>query len=181
MIWRIVERNVAILLTGMIILDLALFVRVSSAERRLRSVATVVRPSAGTEMIPPPSGFQRDGTKIDLSGARKGWAIRYAGEGCPFCLKDTQWNVLAQQLQDMGIEPIVLLPSPRDEFRKSHLVPQGIQQEAFVGMEWIDHFSLTMTPTLLLIDNHGRLIWQRQGMLDSSDTSSAIEAVSAIR
>jgi hypothetical protein len=181
MIWRIVERNIAILLTAMIILDLALFVRVSLAERRLQSVATVVRPGAGTEMIPPPSGFRSDGTRIDLSMARKGWAVRYAGESCPFCAKDTQWNVLANRLQDMGIEPIVLLPSPQDEFRKTHLVPEGIPQEAYVDMEWVKHFRLTMTPTLLLFDNHQRLIWQRQGMLDPSDTSAAIKAVSAIR
>jgi hypothetical protein len=181
MIWRIVERNVAILLAGMIILDFALFIRVSSAERRLRSVATVVRPSAGLETIPPPNGFRRDGTRIDLSVGRKGWAIRYAGEGCSFCVKDIQWDVLAQKLQDMGIELIVLLPSPQNELPKTHLVPEGIQQEAYVDMEWIKHFSLTITPTLLLFDNHQRLIWQRQGMLDSSDVSSAVKAVSDIR
>jgi hypothetical protein len=89
--------------------------------------------------------------------------------------------VLAQELKDMGIEPIVLLPNPQDEFLKRHLVPEGIPQEAFVDVEWIKHFSLSITPTLLIFDNHQRLIWQRQGMLDSADTSSAVKAVSAIR
>jgi hypothetical protein len=181
MIWRVVERNVAFLLAGMIILDLALFVRVSSAERRLQSLDTVIRPSAGIEAIPPPSGFSRDGTRIDLSGGRKGWAVRYAGEGCKFCLTDTQWTVLAQDLKDMGVEPIVLLPHPQDEFLKRHLVPEGIPQEAFVDVEWIKHFSLNITPTVLIFDSHHHLIWQRQGMLDSSDVSSAVKVVSAIR
>jgi hypothetical protein len=181
MIWRIVERNVAFLLMGMIVLDLVLFVRNSSAERRIENLDVVVKSVMGSEAIPKPVGFRRDGTRIDVSSARKGWVIRYAGNGCKFCLQDTQWKNLAGNLQHAGFDVIVLLPGPQEEFPKNHLVPEGAPQEAFIDSEWIKHFRLLVTPTVLLFDSHQRLIWHRQGMLGSSDVSSALDAVSDIR
>jgi hypothetical protein len=181
--WRIVERNIAIMLAGMIFLDLVLFIRVSAAERRYQDVSlnSVLRPATGSGIIPPPNGFLRDGTRLDTSGARTGWAIRYAGADCPYCLKDTQWNFLASKLQNAGVHVIVLLPGPQQAFSKDRLVPEGAPQEAFVTTEWIRHFRLVVTPTLLLFDSHQHLIWHREGMLDPSDVSSALRAVQEIR
>jgi len=174
---RVVERNVAILLLGMIVLDVVLLVRVSAANRRVQSIDTVLRSAAKNEVIPKPEGFARDGTRLNISDSGKGWAIRYAEVGCKYCASDAQWKLLASKLQEAGFEIIVLLPSPKGEYPQDGLVPKGIQQAAFMNVEWIKHFRLSVTPTILLFDNRQRLLWQRQGVLDSQDVASAVRVI----
>ena len=44
---------------------------------------------------------------------------------------------------------------------------------AYVKMDWIKQFRLSSTPTVVIFDNKGRVLWQRRGMLKDVDYEAA--------
>lgn len=129
--------------------------------------------------VSQPDGYTARDVKIDAAASKKsGWAVRYAARECKFCQRDEAlWNRLASELQRMGYVITVVVPSGRDAYPDDRLTPKGAQQEVYVNLAWIEHFRLTVTPTVLVFDSERGLIWAHQGMLDQADPESALRAI----
>lgn len=166
------------LLVLMIVMDGALFLHLNAAYRG-DNLELFHRSAFPSGVAPPPDGY----TSSDPEGlvtvqSGHGWAIRYASRGCQYCQEDELlWNPLKSKLYGLGYKIIVLVPSAKDEFPANSPSLSGVQQESFVNIAWIRQFQLTVTPTLLIFDSRGRLIWLRQGMLAAGDPISALRAV----
>lgn len=181
MIRRVLERSVPFVLVLLIVVDVTMLAGVVVERRDLRLVNAHYEREGGIGSGLQLAGFGRGGTPLDLGGGTGGFAVRYASSGCPFSRIDEQWNVLAPKLQERGLQVVVLLPNAQDEFSKDALVPKEAQQEAYVSIEWIKRYRLTLTPTLLIFDAHRRLIWHREGSLRPADTRAAIRAIDTAR
>jgi hypothetical protein len=111
---------------------------------------------------------------VPVAAAGRGVAIRFASKNCKYCQQDTPlWNKMATALQQKGYQSIVLVPSAKDEYHRSDLVPAGAQQMAYVDIEWLSHLRLHATPLLLIFDSRGNLMWSHEGVLALSDLASA--------
>jgi hypothetical protein len=128
------------------------------------------------EFTPPPDGFAADGEKAAAPKSPSGWVVRYSAQSCKYCRKDENlWNPLQSELQRMGYQVFVVVPSARDEFSHQDASVLGTQQLTYVNMGWIKQFRLSETPTVLIFNNDG-LIWSHQGTLGASDPASALDA-----
>ena len=107
----------------------------------------------------------------DTSGRM--FAIRYLSDKCGFCDADTEGRRLEQELQRAGVSVAVLLPRVGDQLA-AEKVPQGTPQLSFVSTEWIKRLRLTVTPTFLIVDAHGELIWHNEGTLSALDVDVAL-------
>jgi hypothetical protein len=127
-----------------------------------------------------PDGFAPGKTKIswnDSLPTPSGWVVRYASKRCVYCLQDSEWERLALQLERLNYRTIVLLPKEADQFDEGEIIHQTVRQMAFVNMDWIKQFRFTMTPTVVVFDNNGRVLWHRTGMLQEADYKLAEKAI----
>ena len=122
-------------------------------------------------------GFEANWKRLEPLSSHSGWAVRYAAKTCAFCAEDTQWERLSAQLIKSGFKVTVLLPSADEAYPAQSLVPAGAPQIAFVSMDWMKQFRITITPSLLLFDRSGRLIWQQQGVLSPTNVEQALEVI----
>jgi len=106
-----------------------------------------------------------------------GWVVRYTSMGCIYCYLDFEWERLAPVLERLDYRIILLLPRETDHYHDEQIIPESAQQMAFVRMDWIKQFRFSGTPTLVIYDNNGRVLWQRSGMLNEDDYQSAEKAV----
>jgi hypothetical protein len=122
-----------------------------------------------------PVGFTSELKRVvPVAAAGRGVAIRVASKNCKYCQQDTPlWNKMAATLQQKGYHCIVLVPSAKDEYRHSDLVPAAAQQIDYVDIEWLSHLRLHVTPMLLIFDSRGNLMWSHEGVLALSDLASA--------
>lgn len=130
--------------------------------------------------IPLPEGFTSDGARVGSDGEHAaGLVVRYAAAMCPYCRADRQWVPLSARLQRRGYRVVFILPFAKDRYADKDVIPRGAPQEAYISMEWIRHFRLTLTPTVLMFGPHQNLVWAHQGVLSASDVRSAIHAAQA--
>jgi len=128
-----------------------------------------------------PEGFTPANTKISWDEsfpAPSGWVVRYASSGCIYCRLDFDWERLIPLLERLNYRVILLLPEEERAFEEEQLMPETAQQAAFVKMDWVKQFRFTVTPTLVIFDNNGRVIWHHEGMLNDEDYESAEKAIS---
>ena len=127
-----------------------------------------------------PDGFTPANTKIswdETLPTSSGWVVRYASRGCIYCKLDFEWERLVPQLEHLNYRTILLLPKEADQFNESGIIPATAQQMAFTDIDFIKQFRFTGTPTLVIFDNNGRLLWHKEGMLNEADYKSAEKAV----
>lgn len=177
---RWVEQSVAALLGVLIVTDTALMmcVRSLSGESQAAASAAFRRPGSGDGPTPRPDGFTTSGGSLNrVLNSRAGLVVRYAARTCGYCTRDTQWSRLAPQLVRSGYQVLVLLPTAGEAYAGNNVIPSGAPQAAFISMEWLKRFRLTMTPSLLIFSRTGQLIWSRQGMLSPGDPEAAMRAI----
>jgi hypothetical protein len=122
-------------------------------------------------------GYAEDGSRIALSSADRGLAVRYASRDCPFCKQDQEWAPLASYLQGRGIRVVVLASNSSQKYDAARLQPAGVPQAIFVGAEWLKQFPVAVTPTFLLFDLGEQLIWHKRGMLTAGDAAAVRQLV----
>jgi hypothetical protein len=76
-----------------------------------------------------------------------------------------------------GVSVAVLLPRAAEGFDRAALVPAVAPQVAFVSMEWMKRFRLTVTPTAMLFNRAGTLVWAQHGMLRPDSIASALRVL----
>jgi len=127
-----------------------------------------------------PDGFTPEKTKITWDESLphpSGWVVRYASSGCIFCKLDYEWEYLASQLERLNYRTIILLPNLESQLDDVSIIPKNAQQMAFVKMDWIKQFRFTGTPTVIIFDSNGRVLWHLNGMLKESDYRAAEEII----
>lgn len=145
---------------------------------------SLYRPGFASDPVPPPYGYDPVGQPLNVlrpGRTVKGWVVRYAARDCHYCREDAQWPRLANELEDLHYQVIILLPNAKQAFSKNDLVPSDALQEAFVSMDWVKQFRLNMTPTVLIFDCNQHLIWFQRGMLSPTARESALHAVTAAK
>jgi hypothetical protein len=138
----------------------------------------VLRENKATYILP--DGFAPGKTKVSWDESLptpSGWVVRYASSGCIYCVQDSEWDRLVSQLGHLNYRTILLLPRERDQFDEDQIISQTMQQMAFVKMDWIKQFRFTGTPTVVIFDNNGHVLWHRIGMLNEADYESAEKVI----
>jgi thioredoxin-related protein len=127
-----------------------------------------------------PDGLKPQKTKIawdESLSEPSGWVVRYTSRGCIYCNLDFEWERLTPLLEHLNYRTILLLPRETDQYDEDWIIPETAQQMAFVRMDWIKQFRFSATPTLVIYDKNGRVLWHRIGMLNEDDYQSAEKAV----
>ncbi len=180
MMWRWMEWIVAALLGVVIVSDAILILYARSLANNTHSLAVdpLCRPGLGNEPGIPFEGYTASAERLKCLSRFQGiWAVRYTSKSCGYCALDLEWDQLALQMESAGWPVIILVPKAAEEIAKEGVIPKGSPQAVYVSMEWTKRFRLTMTPSVLIFNSKGKLIWHRQGMLASPDVESAIQAI----
>jgi hypothetical protein len=99
--------------------------------------------------------------------------LRYASTSCSYCKQDRAFfNLLFRQLRQVGCTAVVLAPT-REELEAPS---DGEHRLEFTTAATARALPLTATPTTLLFDWAGRVIWLKQGAMDRDDVGRAIRA-----
>lgn len=127
-----------------------------------------------------PDGFTPEKTKIsweESSPAPSGWVVRYASKGCIYCMLDYEWENLVRQLEPLNFRTILLLPKEADQFDKDKVVPETAQQMSFLKVDWVKQFRFSKTPTVVIFDGDGNVLWHHRGMMNNAHYKSAVKAI----
>ena len=127
-----------------------------------------------------PDGYTPTKTKIlweETLPVTSGWVVRYASSSCMYCKLDYEWEYLFHLLKSSNYRTLLLLPRSDDQFEEDQIQSEGIRQLAYVKMDWIKQFRFTKTPTVVIFDSSGRVLWQHRGMLKDADYESAKKVV----
>jgi hypothetical protein len=75
----------------------------------------------------------------------------------------------------------VLLPNAAHAFPPFAVVPLGAPQAAYVDVDWIKEYRLTLTPTVLVFDADRHVVWHREGVLRRDDATSLLRVLKTAR
>jgi len=115
----------------------------------------------------------------DVDLARRDWMIVLAiDERCPACAANAGFYRRLTELRRPSVATIALSRHPIDQFReflgRERIQPDGVKQ-----VEW-DRLSITILPTLLIVDRNGRVQWIWRGALDVSSQEEVVRIVEAL-
>jgi len=109
--------------------------------------------------------------------ASRGYVLRYSSQSCQYSRNDLLWPTLADAFAKNNFDVSVLIPDHTSALLENEVFPKSARQIAFVPLDWMNHFQLTVTPTILAFDAGGRLVWHRVGMLRGVDVENAMAAM----
>lgn len=168
-----IERGVLALLCMMTAANAALMAygraRKSVDGRTVISIERSVEPAGARQLL---EGLSANGQTVTVNGSPV-WAVRYLSNKCGYCESDEHGKRLAEQLRRSGIKVITLVPRAGEEIADE---PRA-EQVTFVPMEWMRRFRLSVTPTFLVFDAGGSLLWQHEGKLAAGDAADALDIV----
>jgi len=130
----------------------------------------------------PPASPNGAGDPVSV-GFASGWAVRYVAKNCPFCRQDEpRWQMLKTQMEGLGYRVYIIPPMSSDAPEESSSGTGPLEKQLrLVPIDWIKHYRLTKTPTVLVFDPGGRLIWGHEGTLKSGDPDTALQAIRSAR
>jgi hypothetical protein len=179
-LWRWIDKAVIVLVGLMTAVDGIMILHLQlTAAHRSHNVDSFYRDATSASLIPPPVGFSARGESVlAIPWKQKGWAVRYSAKDCHFCQQDEkQWSQVASELRRLGYRIIQVSPNSKEMGQEESQASIGVQQEAYVSMEWIRRLRLTVTPTLLIFAPDQRLIWANQGTLNWADRKSVVRTI----
>lgn len=104
--------------------------------------------------------------------------VRYAARDCEFCNQDEPlWQRLAAESRRRNFRIGVLDTAAKSAFASTSGSLAGGRQFALLRLDWIQHLKLRKTPTVLVFNDDGLLVWAHAGVLTDADCSSALTAV----
>lgn len=177
-----VLHGLSALIACMVVANALLYVRDRSEERHLSSApSALLRDSRATATLAGIEAYTTNGDHLNLgSKTGAGYVIRYASRHCGYCRRDAPaWKQAATQLAGKGFRIFTLVPSSREAYADHQVIPAGTPQIVDIGMEWVKRLSPMGTPTLLITDPDGLILWQHEGELSDQDLHAAISAAHA--
>jgi len=171
------EKSIEIVITIVLIVIMAINVFFLICINLPMNADAILQESKATYMLP--DGFSPENTKLSLneSSSPAGWVVRYASNGCIYCKLDFYWEHYASKLESLNYRIILLLPKEEDKFDDDRIISKTLQQLAFIKPEWIKQFRFTGTPTVVIFDNNGRVLWRHAGLLKEVDYNSLKMAI----
>lgn len=177
---RFVSRVLALSILVAVAFNLVLIAAILVARVEFWQVRSRYGQPVAGYATPALSGVAVDGTAVGPSRAAQGTAVWYASKECPYCQRDEEWEALAPLLAADGMRVLILLPFSAHGFPPDSRKQQHGLQIAFIAREWITHFPLNVTPTLLILDGDDRLVWHKRGVLSPADSARALRAAKAV-
>ena len=167
---NIIENLTKIVLVIFIVIDAFMLIRIGFL---LKNTDAILRENKTSYILP--EGFTPAKTRITWNDSPppSGWVVRYARNGCIYCSLDFDWERLVSQLERLNYHTVLLLPKETNKLDEDQIFPKTAQQMAFVRMDWIKQFRFTGTPTVVIFDNNGHVLWRHRGMLKNKDFNEA--------
>jgi hypothetical protein len=173
----VVANTVYTLLVGVTVADVSLFSYMTALTHRNATDSTpFVRDVPDSAAGIRPRGYSDAGIEVAASSmSDKGWAVRYTSPGCKFCRADEpKWSALKSELVASGYQVYDLLPSSSKRPTVGHNDEMPI---AFIDVGWMKQYRLTGTPTTLIFNRHGKIIWAHAGTMSDEDQKSALRTL----
>jgi hypothetical protein len=166
------------LLTVIAATDVVLFAYVNVARYSGMVSEAFFRDPSDMRANVPPSGYSAAGEKAPLpSLSESGWAVRYATPQCGYCRSDeAQWSMLKSKLIKKGYRIYEVPPDSVASYFDSAPELANETQISYVEVGWMKRYRFTATPTTLLFDGRGKLIWSHMGIMNKDDQKSALRA-----
>jgi hypothetical protein len=174
---RLVDTGVSVVLASLLALDGFMVVR-NTLFRRPGNFAP--RSAVLVDGISPrlENAYAGDATAaVASTPAQRGYVLRYSSQSCQYSRNDLLWPNLAEAFVKNHFAVSVLIPDHASALLENQVFPKSARQIAYVPLDWIAHFQLTVTPTILAFDADGRLLWHRVGMLRGVDVQEAMAAI----
>jgi len=171
---KIIEGFTAVILLVFMALNVFILVRIW----QLINIDSIYREKKAEYILP--EGFTPAKTKLlwdEQLPAPSGWVVRYASKDCVYCKLDFEWERLVPLSERLNYRTILLPPTENDHFADEQIFPARALQMAYVKMDGIRQFRFSGTPTVVIFDNRGHVLWHRKGMLSDVDYESAEKAV----
>jgi hypothetical protein len=158
--------------------DVALFTYVTIARHSNRILEVPLRrPSTESNNVPL-HGYSSTGKEVSVpSVSERGWVVRYTTPRCEYCRADEgQWSILKSLLIKKGFQIYEIPPDSINSYSAGAPEMANETQISFVDVGWIKRYRFVGTPTTLLFDGDGKMIWSHMGTMDKNDRKSAIKA-----
>jgi hypothetical protein len=178
-VWKIiVSPLIYVVLASLACADLGLFICATRSRRSVETSPVFFRNPEYSVANVPPAGYTISGVVVDSSTASaRGWIVRYASQNCTVCRADEpRWRSLKLHLLRKGYRIYIILPQARDAYSKDAPELSDSTQIAYPRIGWIKLYYLTATPTTLLFDSDGKMIWNHFGQMTEDDERAALEA-----
>jgi len=170
---NLINKSLTMLLIVIMMINIFVLIQMWSS----MNTNAVLRENKASYILP--DGYTPGKTRISWDESLttpSGWVVRYTSKGCTYCAQDSEWERLVHLLERHNYRTILLLPTEKNQYDDDELL-STLQQMAFIKMDWIKQFRFTGTPTVVVFDNNGRVLWQRVGMLNESDYVSAEKVI----
>jgi hypothetical protein len=178
--WREQAKHAAYLVLSMIVVaDVALFAGAIVARHATNMSPLYFSSSSYALVSAPVDGYSAASTKIAVGFApTRGWAVRYASQTCEYCRADEpQWSRLKSRLLENGYRIYVIPPNAQGAYPEGASAIFGTTQIPYVSVGWIKQYRLVGTPTTLLFNGSGKMIWAHLGEISRFDQESASVAL----
>ena len=169
-------QGIYILLIALAITDVGFLIYVTHLRRSVETSGMYLHNQDHSEPNMPPEGYSADGMVVNSStGMTKGWIVRYASQACKVCATDrVQWRNLRSALLEKGYRVYVILPTAGDAYPNGSSDIENSTQILYPSIEWIKRYRLTATPTTLLFNSRGEMIWSHLGKISQEDQKAAV-------
>lgn len=175
---RGVSQTIFLLLVIIMASDIALLVYVWNGTQPSKLSEWLFRDPADTTSNCPPSGYSATGERVATPArAKHGWVIRYATPRCEHCRSDeVRWSSLKAHLIKYGYQIYAIPPSATESYPANAPELADEAQISFVEPEWMKRYLFLATPTTVLFNSHGKVIWSHVGEMNQAELKSALQA-----
>ena len=180
---KMISATIIALLAIVAIADVVIYGYVISLRQSLRDPRVFYRGTAGTVANARPEGYALSSGRIELSSnSQTGWAVRYASRFCKFCQKDEpKWQSLKSRLASNKYSIFTIPVTAGESYSEDANALSGTVQISYVDVGWIKQYRLSATPTTLIFNKNGQIIWTHAGTMTDDDEKSALHAIDVNR
>lgn len=182
MMTRLLEIVVMVALGAAIVMNAVLIVRTRYLAAHPPAQVSLYRAGLAVTPSLPSATFGSNGQRLEdiRSRAEHGWAVRYVSKDCGYCETDVHGKRLISELEELGMPVAILVPRAGEEVADG-MFAAASPQMTFVPVGWIKQLRLTVTPTLMIFDGKGALVWHHQGTLQPDDVTEAMSLVMGLK
>jgi hypothetical protein len=102
----------------------------------------------------------------------------YTSNRCSYCAQEhNTWRTVAQAVARCGCQVVVVAPRPNEHFR-IEATTSGVVEVSYTTLDVVRAGGLSRTPTTWLLDEKGRPLWSRTGVMRPRD-AEALLAIAA--
>lgn len=180
---RILSAAVIVSLAVIAMTDVVIVGYIALVRRSFHDSKYFYRETANRAVNSRPAGYTFSGERVTAdSGVETGWAIRYAAQFCRYCREDeAKWQSVKRTLASRRYSIVTIPVTAGDSYPEGANALSGSVQISYVDVEWIKQYRLSATPTTLIFNKSGQMIWRHAGVMSDDDEESALQAIGSNR